>query len=383
MTITKPINVDDFRLLAKRRLPSMVFDYLEGGAEDELGLRHNRDIFRSIRFQPRRLRDMSKRDLSTNIFGTSISAPMVIAPTGLNGVLWPNGDVALARAAAKENLPFCLSTASNVSLEEIARHSDGDLWFQLYVVHRSLAEDMVRRAMLAGYSTLVLTVDVVVNGNRERDRRNNFSLPMRFTPRVIIEGLKHPRWTWDLIRYGSPDLANFATSDCQSTEVQAALLKREMDASFNWNDLVWLRQLWPHRLLVKGITHPDDAAECVAYGADGVILSNHGGRQLDGSISPIEVLPQTAARISCPALIDSGFRRGSDIVKAIALGARAVLLGRATLYGLAAAGESGVTDVVRLLKHEIDQTLAHIGCPSVEALSPDYLSDATWTDSRQ
>ncbi|MCF5723173.1 alpha-hydroxy-acid oxidizing protein [Pseudomonas syringae] len=367
------LSVADYRELARIRLPRMVFDYLEGGAEDEQGLAHNRTVFEALRFKPKRLVDVSQRDVSTQLLGKPQSLPLLIGPTGLNGALWPNGDLALARAAARAGIPFVLSTASNLSIEDVARACDGELWFQLYVVHRTLAEQMVERALAAGYRTLVLTTDVGVNGYRERDLRNAFKMPMNCTPKVMLDGCLHPRWSLDLLRHGMPELANFVSSEAPSLEVQAALMSRQMDASFDWQALRWLRDKWPHRLLVKGILDADDAARCIAEGADGVILSNHGGRQLDTAISPLEALGQTRAAIAAPLLIDSGFRRGSDIVKALCLGADAVLLGRATLYGLAARGEAGVDDVLRLLKADIDRTLAQIGCPSVAQLSPAYL----------
>jgi (S)-mandelate dehydrogenase len=331
---TAPLNVADYQELARRRLPKMVFDYLEGGAEDEQGLRHNRDVFHSVRFKPRRLVDVSQRELSTNLFGKPQALPLLIGPTGLNGALWPDGDLALARAASRAGIPFVLSTASNLSIEDLARQCDGELWFQLYVVHRTLAEQMVERALTAGYKTLVLTTDVAVNGYRERDLRNQFKMPMSYTPRVMLDGCLHPRWSLDLLRHGMPKLANFFSSQASSLEVQAALMSRQMDASFDWQALRWLRDKWPHTLLVKGLLDADDAARCIAEGVDGVILSNHGGRQLDTAISPVEVLAETVHKVSHPVLIDSGFRRGADIVKALAMGAGAVLLGRATLYGL-------------------------------------------------
>jgi (S)-mandelate dehydrogenase len=322
---------------------------------------------------PRRLVDVSKRDIGIELLGRRQAAPFMIGPTGLNGAIWSKGDILLARAAERAGIPFVLSTASNDSIEDVAAASKGDFWFQLYIVQRELAEQMVRRAEAAGYSTLVLTTDVGVNGNRERDLRNNFGLPMRYTPRLIYDGLTHLWWSLDFMRNGMPQLANFATVDCSDVEVQAAVMSRQMDTSFSWEDLSWLRRLWPRKLFVKGILRPDDAEHCIAAGADGVILSNHGSRQLDTAVSPLEVLAETRARISAPILIDSGYRRGSDIVKALALGANAVLLGRATLYGLAAAGEAGVDHVLRLLEGEVDRTLAQIGCPSVTQLSPDYV----------
>lgn len=373
--MSKPVNVEDFRVLARKRLPRMVFDYLEGGAEDELGLRHNRRVFENLRFQPRRLVDVSQRDISTTLFGKRLAAPLVIAPTGLNGIFWPGGDLVLARAAAKSGIPFALSTASTTSIEAVARAGGGELWFQLYVVHRKLAELLVRRALAAGYTTLVLTTDVGVNGKRERDMRNGFGLPMKYGLRTMLDGALHARWSFDLLRHGMPQLANFAGDQVQDTELQAALMSRQMDASFSFDDLAWLRDLWPHTLLVKGLSRPEDAARCIELGTDGVILSNHGGRQLDSAVAPLETVRATVARLgpAAPVLLDSGIRRGSDVVKALALGASAVLLGRATLYGLAARGPEGVDAVLEIMKDEIDRTLAQIGCSSVAGLSGDYL----------
>jgi (S)-mandelate dehydrogenase len=322
---------------------------------------------------PRRLVDVSKRDTGIELFGRHQAAPFMIGPTGLNAALWPKGDILLARAAEKAGIPFVLSTASNASIEEVAAASKGDLWFQLYIVQRKLAEQMVSRAEAAGYSTLVLTTDVGVNGNRERDLRNNFGLPLRYTPELIYDGVTHPRWSLGFMLNGMPQFGNFVTADSSDVEMQAAVMHRQMDASFSWYDFNWLRKLWPHKLLVKGIMRPDDAERCIDAGADGVILSNHGGRQLDAAVSPLDVLAESRARISAPILIDSGYRRGTDIVKALALGANAVLLGRAPLYGLAAAGEVGVDDILRLLKDEVDRTLAQIGCAVASQLSPDYV----------
>lgn len=365
--------VEDYRKLAQKRLPKMVYDYLEGGAEDEYGVKHNRDVFQQWRFKPKRLVDVSHRDLKAEVLGKRQPMPLLIGPTGLNGALWPQGDLALARAATKAGIPFVLSTASNISIEELARHCNGDLWFQLYVIHREIAQGMVLKALHTGYTTLVLTTDVAVNGYRERDLHNRFKMPMSYTPKVMLDGCLHPRWSYDLVRHGMPQLANFVSSQASSLEMQAALMSRQMDASFDWQALKWLRDLWPHKLLVKGLLSPEDADRCIAEGADGVILSNHGGRQLDCAISPMEVLADSVAKIGKPVLIDSGFRRGSDIVKALALGAEAVLLGRATLYGLAARGESGVDEVLALIKADIDRTLAQIGCPNIASLSPAYL----------
>ncbi|MBD8897913.1 alpha-hydroxy-acid oxidizing protein [Rhodanobacter sp. DHG33] len=367
------INVDDYREAARRRIPQFVFDYLEGGAEEERGLRHNREALARIRFKPRRLRDVARRDSSRGLFGKRLPVPFVVAPTGLNGLLWPRGDLVLAKAAARNGIPFILSTASSSSIEEVARASDGDHWFQLYIIHRHLAEQLVRRARAADYTTLVLTVDVVKNGIRERDLRNRFGLPLRITPAMLWDGLTHPRWGTALLRHGAPKLANFLHIEPENAEVQAALLNRSMDATFDWSGLTWLRDLWPHRLIVKGILTAEDAMACIRLGADGVVLSNHGGRQLDDCIAPIEALSDVRNSVPTPILIDSGFRRGSDIVKALALGADAVMLGRALLYGLAARGEAGIDGVIALLRWQLDTTLAQIGCASLDEVCMDHI----------
>ena len=353
------INIEDYRQQAKTKLPRIVFDYLDGGAEDEKGLQHNRNIFDQWRFKPQRLVDVSQRDISCKLFNHKWSAPFAIAPTGLNSSFWPKGDALLAKSAAKANIPF-----------------DGEKWFQLYVVHQELAEHMVQRALTAGYTTLIITLDVSVNGYRERDIRNEFGLPLRFTPSLLLDGILHPAWALRFMRNGMPQLANFVTSQSTSLEVQAALMSRQMDATFDTESLKRIREIWPHTLLLKGLVRHEDANIAVQCGADGVILSNHGGRQLDCSISPMETLAEVAQVMDKPVLIDSGFRRGSDIVKALCLGADMVCLGRATLYGLAAQGEAGVDGVIQLLKQDVDRTLAQIGCPSTNLLNSKYLTSA-------
>ncbi len=370
--MTYPATVEGYRTLAARRLPRMVFDYLDGGAEAERGLARNMDAFARVCFRPRRLVDVSQRDLSATLFGRRLSMPLVVAPTGLNGALWPDGDVLLAQAAVTAGIPFALSTASTTSIEEVADRAGGDLWFQLYVVQRALAEGLTRRALAAGYTTLVLTVDVPVNGKRVRDLRNGFAVPFRPSIRTAMDVARHPAWLLRQLRHGLPQLANFREAGGGSdVNAQAALMKRQMDASFAWNDLKALRQSWPRTLVVKGICRAEDAEQCEALGADAVVLSNHGGRQLDDTPAPLTLLPGMAGRLSRPVLVDSGVRRGADVVKAVALGASAVLLGRATLYGLAARGGAGAAHVLELLRAEIDTTLALLGRSSVAALEPD------------
>lgn len=357
------LNVAAYREKARRRLPRFVFDYLDGASEDEAALRENRAAFERIKLTPRVLNDVSTRDQSVEWFGTRLPTPMIIAPTGLNGLFWPKGDIALARAAARLGIPFALSTASNCSIEDVAKSTDGDLWFQLYVMNRDFADQLVGRALAAGFSHLILTVDVPVSGKRERDERNRFVLPFRFRPKTIADIITHPRWLWKVGRHGAPGMANLATAAVSDPNAQAVLLSRKMDASFTWDDLKRLRDRWPRRLLVKGILHPDDAQRAVSLGVDAIIVSNHGGRQLDAAPAPIAVLPGFSD-VQAPLLLDSGIRRGSDIIKAMSLGARAVMVGRAALFGLAVDGEDGVVEVVNLLKAEIDRTLALMGRPS-------------------
>ncbi len=368
-----PVNVAEFRALAQKRLPRMVFDYLDGGAEDETGLARNRAAFEAMTFLPRKLRDVSARSLDTTLFGRAMAAPFLLAPTGLNGVMWPQGDIALARAARKAGIPFTLSTAANASIEEVADKAGGDLWFQLYVIHRSLADRLVDRARAAGYTTLVLTVDVGVNGKRERDIRNGFAMPLKVTPRIAADILTHPRWTVQTLRSGLPQMANLRAEDATDTEAQAALLRRQMDTSYDFEALKALRDRWPGTLVVKGVMVPSDVRECFRIGVDGVVISNHGGRQLDHSPATLEVMPAVLGSARGPVLLDGGIRRGSDIAKALASGATAVMLGRATLYGLAAAGEEGASAVIEMLRYELDQTLALTGCTTPAELTRDHL----------
>ncbi|GAB7547762.1 alpha-hydroxy-acid oxidizing protein [Cupriavidus sp. 8B] len=367
--MTALLNLEAYRRLAQRRLPRIVFDYIEGGADDESGIRRNRDALDALLLDPARLTDVSARDLSATLAGARSAAPLVVAPMGLNGACRPDGDVMLARAAARAGIPFTLSTASNVALAEVARRAGGRLWFQLYVVQREHARALVKGALSAGYEALVLTTDVTVNGRRERDLRNGFAVPLRLTPRIVADAALHPAWTIRQCRHGLPTLPN--VDGGADAGAQAALLQRRMDASFCWDDLAALRDMWPRELYVKGILNARDAARCVALGADGVIVSNHGGRQLADLAAPISVLPEVVAAVGgAQTLVDSGFRNGRDVVKALALGARAVMLGRPLLYGLAARGETGVDEVLAMFVADIDRTLALLGCPDVVSLWP-------------
>lgn len=374
--MAKPINVEDFRKLAQKRLPRVIFDYLEGGVEDERGLARNCDAFDRYQFLPKRLRDVRQRDITVELFGQQIAAPFLLAPTGLNGSMWPKGDICLARAAKAAGIPFVLSSASQSTIEDVADKAGGNLWFQLYIVRREQARRFVERAGEAGYNTLVLTVDVPGPGKRERLMRHGVAEDLKLTPAIVLDGILHPRWTLDYLRNGKPTFVNFQDAGAYHHE-KASVLRRHMDAGFTWDDLKAMRDAWPRRLVVKGILSLEDVAHAFELGVDGVVLSNHGARQLDSTPAPVHMLAkytaQTAAVPTQPVMVDGGIRRGSDIVKAIALGAKVVGLGRATLYGLAAAGEQGASDVIALLKHEVDQTLMQLGCATIRELDASFL----------
>lgn len=372
------LNISDYRRSAKNRLPRFVFDYIDGAAEDESCARRNRSDFERVPLVPRMLRDLARVDSSIELFGDTWRQPFGIAPTGFNGFVHPQGDAMLARAAAASGIPFVLSTASNMRLEAV-RQPNGLEWFQLYVLsERSVAEQMVRRAKKAGYRALVLTVDVPVSGMRERDVRNGFRLPFRPGPAMLFDLCRHPRWLARQIAVGGPGFVNLVEQEGPvPAAVGAATLTRDMDRSLTWESLAWLRRLWDAPLLVKGLLHPDDARFALAQGVDGIIVSNHGGRQLDAAPSSIGALPTIVDAVAdrIPVLLDSGIRRGSDVAKALALGARAVLVGRATLYGLASGGEAGARSVIDLLATEFARVLTLCGVASAASLDRGALGD--------
>lgn len=376
-------SVAQYREAARRRLPRLAFDYLDGAAEDGDALRSNADAFQQWRFKPRVMRDVAQCTSATEFFGRSAAAPCIVGPTGLNGLFRPRADESLARAAGRAGLPFVLSTASTSLLEDVrAAAPDTDCWMQLYVQQdRGIAEDLMRRAHSAGFSTLVLTVDVPVHGKRDHDIRNGFRLPLRLSPRLLADCLRHPAWCWDVLRHGSPQLLNIARSVGERADLtrHAALLSRQMDLSLGWSDLDWVRRHWPGRVLVKGIQCVADARLAREHGVDGIVVSNHGGRQIGSAFASLDLLPAVAAALDgrIEVFIDGGVRRGSDVVKAVALGARGVLLGRAPLYGLAAHGQVGAEGVLALLLEEMHITLRLLGCQGIADLSRAHVARAT------
>ncbi|NDY93470.1 alpha-hydroxy acid oxidase [Ideonella livida] len=370
----RPLSCDDWRQAARARLPRFVFDYLDGGAGDETALRHNRTAWETLRLAPRVLRNTTQVSCATQVMGQWWARPYGIAPTGLNGLIRPGGDLALARAAARHGVPFIQSTASNERLEAVrAAIPEGMLWLQLYVMQDpGITDQLLRRAQALGVDTLVLTVDVPVSGLRLRDQRNGFKLPFRLTPRLAWDLLTHPRWSLQQAWAGQPSFANLIEDPAAalSPQAQAALLARAMDRSLDWAALGRLRDRWPGKLVIKGLLHEEDAGLALQAGVDGLILSNHGGRQFDGAVSPLEALPRVLARTAgrLPVMLDSGIRSGTEVAKALSQGAAAVFVGRATLYGLAAQGEAGVSSVLDLLAEDLERGLALLGAEAVSRL---------------
>jgi isopentenyl diphosphate isomerase/L-lactate dehydrogenase-like FMN-dependent dehydrogenase len=374
-------NIADLREMARRRLPKGIFEFVDRGAEDEVSLRNNRAAFERIKFKPRTLVDVSQRSQEITLFGGQQKMPIVIAPTGAAGIMWHDGEIALARAAAAAGIPFTLATASMTAMEKIVEQAGGRLWFQLYnYADKSISHRIAERAKAAGFEGLIVTVDSPVFANREYNLRNGFTIPMSYTLRNTMDVLTHPRWLLGvLMRYllttGMPRYENYPAEVRARITAQPMGRALKLNDAMDWDELRALRKLWPRQLMVKGMLHPQDAVLAADCGVDGVIVSNHGGRTIDGALAPIEALPQVIDAIGkrITVMVDSGFRRGSDVVKALALGAGAVLIGRSTLYGTAAAGEAGAARAIAIFREEIDRVLALLGCRSVAALNPDYL----------
>ncbi len=372
-------NVADYRRLARRRLPRGVFDYLDGGAEDELSLNRNSEAFRRLEFRPRVLCDVGTIDTSATLLGRRLPVPVVLAPTGFTRVASPGGELDVARAAARAGLPYTLSTMATRSIEQVASVSDGPKWFQVYVWRdRGLVKDMLARAAAAGYEAIMITVDTAVLGRRERDVRHGFTLPPKLGLQTLADGALHPGWTWDFVRADPITFANVtgqAAADGSSAVTLADYINSQFDPSLSWRDLDWFRAEWDGPIVLKGVQTVDDARIAADAGIEAIALSNHGGRQLDGAPVPVELVPEVADAVAgrSEIICDGGVRRGSDIVKALALGASACMVGRAYLYGLGAAGERGVDGVLKLLAADMERTMALVGRRSVAELGPDLV----------
>jgi L-lactate dehydrogenase (cytochrome) len=370
--------IEDLRRIARRRLPRAIFEFIDGGAQDEVTLRRNCEDFQRILLVPRVLTDVSQRDQSVTLLGQTYRSPLILAPTGTPGVVWPNGAIAAALAADAAGVGFCLSTMSTSSIEEIARASKRPFWFQLYVMRdRELGKSMMQRAKAAGCSALVITVDLQTQGQRDRDVRNGLTIPPQWRFASAVDFALHPGWVWRLLTGPRITLANFAGSGKGGDLFTIAeFVNAQFDPSVTWKDIDWVRSVWDGPLALKGILDAEDARLAVEHGVQAVIVSNHGGRQLDGVPSAIAALPAVVDAVDGRAevILDGGVRRGNDVLKALAIGAKACMIGRPFLYGLAANGGDGVRKALELLRAEIDVNLALLGRAGVKDLDRSAVS---------
>jgi isopentenyl diphosphate isomerase/L-lactate dehydrogenase-like FMN-dependent dehydrogenase len=375
------LNNHDLRQMARKRLPKWLFEFVDRGTEDEVALRNNRAAFERIKLKTQVLIDVSKRNQEITLFGKKHGMPLGIAPTGPAGMLWFKGEIELARAAKAANIPFTLATGSQTSMEEVAKVVGGTLWFQLYMWSDvRMSHILVERAKNAGFVALVVTLDGPVGTNREYNVRNGYTVPFRYTRKNTAAVLARPGWLLNVImRYwmsgGMPTRANYPEGMTEKfTHVSTAERKTKND-SLSWDDLSVLRDMWPGKLLVKGILTPRDAERAIERGVDGIIVSNHGGRNFDSSMAPIEALAPIVDAVGqrTAVIVDSGFRRGSDVVKALAIGARLVMVGRTTLWGTTVGGEAGAARAINFYREEISRTLAYLGCCNIAELNRDCL----------
>jgi isopentenyl diphosphate isomerase/L-lactate dehydrogenase-like FMN-dependent dehydrogenase len=386
------VTVDDYRHAARRRLPDMVWAYVDGGADDRSTLQGNRDAFSRWALRARMLAGHATHDLGTTVAGVKLSMPLMFAPTGFLGLSHWHGDIDAARAAEKAGTRYVVSTASSWSLEEIAAASGVGHFFQLYPREGDIAAKLMRRAWAAGYRTMMVTVDVPIVGNREGERRKGMGIPPVLTPRRMLNIARHPAWAYNVLRHqriGGRNLvdAGGVAAAVKSAEIQS---RHMVQSTLNWDDFAWMREQWKGPLYVKGILDPEDAERAVGLGADGIVVSNHGGRQLDFALSSLDALPAIVRAVGARAeiLLDGGVRRGSDVLKAVALGARAVMIGRPYVYGVAAAGERGASAILEIFRSEMERSLTLMGCGSVQDLDRSWIlpregfPDATPTTAR-
>ena len=378
--IRSAANLDDLRAIARRRLPGGGFDYVDGGAEDEATYRRNQTDLGDWEFVPSVLRDVSSIDTSAVLLGAPLPLPLVLAPTGFTRIVDPPGELAVARVAARKNIPYSLSTLSTRSIEEVAEVSGGRKWFQVYVwKDRGLVKNMIERAGENGYEALCITADLAVPGRRERDVRRGFSLPPKLGWEMVLEGMARPSWTWRFLRSDPISFSNVVglSEHDGSTAVELAeLVKDQFDPSLSWGDIEWFRAIWPGPMIIKGIQSAADARLAAEHGVEAIAVSNHGGRQLDYAPTPANLMEPIAEAVgdSLEIIFDGGVRRGSDIIKALALGARAVMVGRPYLYGLGAAGEKGVEWVIDFFAEGMARSMALAGVRSVSEVDRGLLN---------
>lgn len=377
-SLSRCFNIDDMRRLAKKRLPRALFEYIDGVAEDGMTGKANRTSFDNYQLVPRSLVDVANIDCSISVIGQKTSSPVILCPTAFTRAFHHQGEVAVAKAAKNAGLIYTLSTVSNTSIEDIA-DVDGARWFQIYVYKdRSLVKDLIERCKLTNYQALCLTVDASTPGNREQDLRNGLVIPPKPSLATILDAAMHPYWCWHMLTSPSIVTANIKGNSRLDSSNAKALLKymhEQLDVSVSWDDVAWMMEQWQGPFLIKGIIHVEDAIQAADLGVHGIVVSNHGGRQLDHAPATLDVLPDIVDAVGhrCEIIIDGGFRRGTDIIKALALGAKACMIGRPYLYGLAAGGEAGVEKSLRLLNEELQRNMRLLGCTSISQLNPSCL----------
>ncbi len=382
--LSKAADVGDLRTMAKKRMPAGCFDYIDGAAQDEVTAVNNVSSFKNYFFRPRVLRDVAAISTTTTLLGGQIPFPVMIAPTGFDRIAHSQGELAVARAAQRAGIPYSLSTMGTRSIQEVAEVSDGRKWFQVYVWRdKPLLKEMLDRAAASGYEGIMITVDTAVLGRRERDVRRGFSLPPKVGLETIIDGIRHPRWTSDFLRAEPIQFANVkgssAVGDGSTPVTLSDYINSQFDPALSWSDIEWFRDNWPGMIMIKGVQTVEDAEIAADMKLDGVILSNHGGRQLDYAPSPIDLVAPVADAVGdrTAVICDGGVRRGSDIVKAVAMGADACMIGRAYFYALGAAGERGVDWGLGFLRAGVEHTMAVSGVGSIDDLNRDLIEVRT------
>jgi len=371
-------NIDELRKLAKKKIPLAFFDYIDSAAEDGVTRDKNRQAFDDYSLVPRILVDVDSVSLKSKLFNQELESPVILAPTALSRLFHHQGEVAVSQAASKAGLIYTLSTMSSVSLEEVA-NAEGPRWFQIYCYKdRDITRDMIHRAKNSGYSALCLTVDAHVAGNREHDQRNGLTIPPTPNLATIINSLKHPAWLWHMATSPTVTMANIRGNENAGIRQSLSVIQyvtEQLNPALSWEDIKWMRDEWDGPFIIKGVLNASDARKSVDFGADGIVISNHGGRQLDQTPSTIEVLPEIVSAVGeqCEIIIDSGFRRGTDIIKALSLGAKACMVGRPYVYGLAAGGQPGVEKALTILQSEVRRNLQLLGCRSIRDLNRAFI----------
>jgi L-lactate dehydrogenase (cytochrome) len=382
--------VADLRELARKRVPRAFFDYDDRGSYEEVTINDNRAIFERIRLRQRVMIDVDHRELATTIVGQPVTMPLAIAPTGLTGLTHGSGEILAARAAAAAGIPFCLSTMSICSVEQVAAAVKQPFWFQIYVMRdRGFTKSLITRARHAGCSALMVTADLQIQGQRHREIKNGMTVPPKLTMKNLVDILGKPRWVAGVLTAPSRSFGNLAgqIDGADGLTTLAQWIGNQFDPRLTWDDIAWIRDLWPGKLIVKGIMEPDDARAAVAAGVDAIVVSNHGGRQLDGAVASAVALPRVVDAVGndIEVLFDGGIQTGQALLKSLALGARAGLIGKAFLYGLGAMGQEGVTKVIEILRRELDVSMALTGNTSVHALDRSILLDGNgepWIPAR-